>query len=107
MKTWFRVVFAFAGAFSIGIGSAAAEEWWMVDKGEDGKMACVAPLEHQGNKLTPPYLVKNVKGCSLSEETPSMSANVVVVNCAGNIGRVFIFASSLEACDKLGASRPK
>lgn len=107
MKTWPSLVFAFAGTLSVGIASAAAEEWWMVNRSSDGKMACVAPLQHQGSKLTPPYLVKNIKGCSLSKETPSMSNNVVMVNCAGNIGRVFIFANSLKSCDALGASRPQ
>ena len=79
----------------------------MVNPSADGKKACVAPLQHQGNKLTPPYLIKNVKGCTLSKETPNMSMNVVMVDCAGSIGRVFIFARSLESCDGLGASRPK
>jgi hypothetical protein len=89
---------ALAGALA---GSpAVAAEWWMVQQDGETK-SCAPPLEAEGVTLTPDVLMKRFPECKLMDETPSLDLEAVMVNCEGDIGRVFVYTRSRAGCERL------
>ena len=81
--------------------SARADDWWMLKNTDDGRV-CGAPLEaDDGVVLTPDEILNRFEECKLMDETPSLELNNVMVNCEGDINRVFIFSKTKEGCEKL------
>jgi len=78
----------------------AAAEWWMLQQTESGR-ECGPPIEAEGTVLTPDVLIQKFPECKLMDETPSLDLESVMVNCEGDIGRVFIFTKSKAGCDRL------
>ncbi len=83
-----------------GIVGAAADEWWMLKKTENGR-ECGAPLEADGVVLTPDESLNRFAECKLMDETPSLELNNVMVECSGTLNQVFIFSKTKEGCEKL------
>ena len=79
---------------------AQAVEWWMLQQTEAGK-ECGPPIEAEGVTLTPDELMKRYPECKLMDETPSLDLDAVMVNCEGDIGRVFVFTKSKAGCERL------
>jgi hypothetical protein len=79
---------------------ARAADWWMLQQTEKGR-ECGLPIEADGMTLTPDVLMKQYPECKLMDETPSLDLETVMVNCEGDIGRVFIFSKSKAACERL------
>jgi hypothetical protein len=79
---------------------AGAVEWWMLQQTEAGR-ECGPPIEAEGVTLTPDELMKRYPECKLMEETPSLDLEAVMVNCEGDIGRVFVFTKSKAGCERL------
>jgi hypothetical protein len=79
---------------------AAAAEWWMLQPTDSGT-TCGPPLEAEGVRLTPDELIKRFPECKLMDETPSLDLETVMVNCEGDIGRVFVFTKSKAGCERL------
>ncbi|HML42400.1 MAG TPA: hypothetical protein PKE13_05685 [Hyphomicrobium zavarzinii] len=79
---------------------AGAADWWMLQQTESGR-ECGPPIEAEGVTLTPEALMKRYPECKLMEETPSLDLEAVMVNCEGDIGRVFVFTKSKAGCERL------
>jgi hypothetical protein len=79
---------------------AHAADWWMLQQTETGR-ECAPPIEAEGVKLTPDVLMKQYPECKLMDDTPSLDLHTVMVNCEGDIGRVFIFTQSKAGCERL------
>ncbi len=79
---------------------AGAADWWMLQQTEAGR-ECGPPIEADGAVLTPDELLKRFPECKLMEETPSLDLESVMVNCEGDIGRVFVFTKTKAACERL------
>ncbi len=98
---FFGVRAAFAlGLLYAGIGGAAADDWWMLKKTEDGRK-CGPPLEADGVVLTPDEILNRFEECKLMDETPSLELNNVMVDCGGNLNQVFIFSRTKAGCEAL------
>jgi hypothetical protein len=83
------------------VQSAAADDWWMLKNTDEGRV-CGPPLEaDDGVVLTPGEILNRFEECKLMDETPSLKLNNVMVNCAGNLNRVFIFSKTKEGCEAL------
>jgi hypothetical protein len=81
---------------------AGAAEWWMLQQTEKGR-ECGPPIEAEGVTLTPDELMKRYPECKLMAETPSLDLDAVMVNCEGDIGRVFVFTKTKAGCEHLAA----
>lgn len=81
---------------------AWAAEWWMLQQTDAGR-ECGPPIEAEGVTLTPDELMKRYPECKLLPETPSLDLEAVMVNCEGDIGRVFVFTKSKAGCERLAA----
>lgn len=79
---------------------AGAADWWMLQQTETGR-ECGAPIEAEGVVLTPNELMKRYPECKLMEETPSLDLETVMVNCEGDIDRVFVFTKTKAGCERL------
>jgi hypothetical protein len=79
---------------------AAAAEWWMLQNTDDGRQ-CGPPLEADGVVLTPDAILKRFEECKLSEETPTLDLNTVMVACEGSLNQVFVFTKTKESCEEL------
>jgi len=79
---------------------AGAAEWWMLQQTEAGQ-ECGLPIEAEGVTLTPDELMKRYPECKLMAETPSLDLQAVMVNCEGDIGRVFVFTRTKAGCERL------
>ena len=79
---------------------AGAAEWWMLQQTEAGR-ECAPPIEGEGVTLTPEELMKQHAECKLMDETPSLDLEAVMVNCEGDIGRVFVFTKTKAGCERL------
>lgn len=79
---------------------ASAADWWMLQQTEAGR-ECGPPIEADGAVLTPDELLKRFPECKLMDETPSLDLESVMVNCEGDIGRVFVFTKTKAACERL------
>lgn len=79
---------------------ASASEWWMLQQTEAGR-ECGPPIEAEGMTLTPDVLMKQYPECKLMAETPSLDLEAVMVNCEGDIERVFVFTKSKAGCERL------
>jgi hypothetical protein len=84
----------------LGSAPAGAAEWWMLQQTEAGR-ECGPPIEADGAVLTPDELLKRFPECKLMDETPTLDLESVMVNCEGDIGRVFVFTKSKAACERL------
>lgn len=92
---------ALAAAFLVLlVPQASAADWWMLQQTEKGR-ECGHPIEADGMTLTPDVLMRQYPECKLMDETPSLDLETVMVNCEGDIGRVFIFSKSKAACERL------
>ena len=92
---------ALAIAFlSLASGIAAADEWWMLKKTDEGR-ECGPPLEADGVVLTPGEILNRFDECKLMDETPSLDLKNVMINCEGNLNQVFIFSRTKESCEAL------
>lgn len=80
--------------------AGAADEWWMLQQTEKGR-ECGRPIEAEGVTLTPQELMKQYPECKLMDETPSLDLEAVMVNCAGDIDRVFVFTKTKAGCERL------
>ena len=89
-------------AFMFGSAAIAAPEWWMVQQTEQSR-ECVEPIELEGEMLTPDVLMKHHRECKLTEDTPPLDLETVMVKCDGDIGRMFVFTRSRAACERLVA----
>jgi hypothetical protein len=78
---------------------AAAAEWWMLQNTDDGRQ-CGPPLEADGVVLTPDAILKRFEECKLSDETPTLDLNTVMVACEGSLNQVFIFTKTKESCEE-------
>ena len=85
---------------SLAAGGVAADDWWMLKKTDEGR-ECGPPLEADGVVLTPGEILNRFEECKLMDETPSLELNNVMVNCGGNLDRVFIFSKTKEGCEAL------
>ena len=81
---------------------AGAAEWWMLQQTDAGR-ECGPPIEAKGVTLTPDELMKRYPECKLLPETPSLDLEAVMVNCEGDIERVFVFTRSKAGCERLAA----
>jgi hypothetical protein len=81
---------------------AAAADWWMLQQTENGR-ECGPPIEAEGVTLTPDVLMNHYPECKLMAETPSLDLEAVMVNCEGDIGRVFVFTKTKDGCERLTA----
>ena len=81
---------------------AGAAEWWMLQQTDAGR-ECGPPVEAEGVTLTPDELMKRYPECKLLPETPSLDLEAVMVNCEGDIERVFVFTKSKAGCERLAA----
>lgn len=88
------------GAILIAAVPAGAAEWWMLQQSESGR-ECGPPIEADGAVLTPDELLKRFPECKLMDETPSLDLEAVMVNCEGDIGRVFVFTRTKAGCERL------
>lgn len=79
---------------------AGAAEWWMLQQTDQGR-ECGPPIEAEGVTLTPDELMKRYPECKLMEETPSLDLEAVMVNCEGDIDRVFVFTRTKAGCERL------
>jgi hypothetical protein len=86
------------GLFCAAVEGAAADDCWMLKNTEQGR-ECGPPLEADGVVLTP--ILNRFEECKLMDETPSLQLNNVMVNCGGNLDRVFIFSKTKEGCEAL------
>jgi hypothetical protein len=86
------------GLFCAAVEGAAADDCWMLKNTEQGR-ECGPPLEADGVVLTP--ILNRFEECKLMDETPSLELNNVMVNCGGNLDRVFIFSKTREGCEAL------
>lgn len=89
-----------AGLSLLCASRAGAAEWWMLQQTEAGR-ECGPPVEADGVTLTPDELMKRYPECKLMDETPSLDLQAVMVNCEGDIGRVFVFTRSKAGCERL------
>lgn len=80
--------------------ATAAAEWWMLQQTESGR-ECGPPIEADGMTLTPDVLMRQYPECKLMDETPSLDLQAVMVNCGGDIDRVFVFTRSKAGCERL------
>lgn len=80
--------------------SAGAAEWWMLQQTDKGR-ECGPPVEAEGVTLTPDELMRRYPECKLMAETPSLDLEAVMVNCEGDIGRVFVFTKTKAGCERL------
>ena len=78
----------------------AAAEWWMLQNTDDGRQ-CGPPLEADGVVLTPDAILKRFEECKLSDETPTLDLNTVMVACEGSLSQFFIFTKTKESCEAL------
>ncbi len=96
--------FAFAGlAVSLvatPVAGARAADWWMLQQTDAGR-ECAPPIQAEGLTLTPDVLMTHHSECKLMDETPSLDLETVMINCEGEIGRVFIFTKTKAACERL------
>lgn len=81
-------------------GPAGAADWWMLQQNGESR-TCGPPLEAEGVTLTPEELMKRYPECKLMDETPSLDLEAVMVNCEGDIGRVFVYTKSKAGCERL------
>ncbi|WP_295557954.1 hypothetical protein [uncultured Hyphomicrobium sp.] len=88
------------GLTVLAASEAGAAEWWMLQQTEAGR-ECGPPIEAEGVTLTPDVLMKQYPECKLMAETPSLDLEAVMVNCEGDIGRVFVFTKSKAGCERL------
>lgn len=98
-----RTTIAGTLAASFGLLAAApatASEWWMLQQTETGRV-CAPSIVVDGIALTPRALLADHPECKPMQETPSLDLDTVMINCAGNIGRVFVFTRSKAACERL------
>jgi hypothetical protein len=72
----------------------------MLQQTENGRL-CAPPIEAEGVSLTPDVLMKQHSECKLMDETPSLDLQAVMVNCEGDIGRVFVFTRTKAGCERL------
>lgn len=72
----------------------------MLQQTEAGR-ECGPPIEADGMTLTPDVLMKQYPECKLMAETPSLDLEAVMVNCEGDIERVFVFTKSKAGCERL------
>lgn len=79
---------------------ARAADWWMLQQTESGR-ECGPPVEADGMTLTPDVLMRQYPECKLMDETPSLDLEAVMVNCEGDIDRVFVFTRSKAGCERL------
>lgn len=97
---------ALAASFAAGLGlltaapAAASEEWWMLQQTETGR-ECAPSIVVDGVALTPRALLADHPECKLMDETPSLDLEAVMINCEGQIGRVFVFTRSKAGCQRL------
>jgi hypothetical protein len=99
--SWKACLGGLAAAFGVVTGGPAqAADWWMLQKTESGDV-CGPPIEAEGVKLTPEELMKRYPECKLMDETPSLDLEAVMVNCEGDIGRVFVYTKSKAGCERL------
>lgn len=91
-----------AGLALLSIAPAGAADWWMLQQTDTGR-ACGPPVEAEGVTLTPEELMKRYPECKLMAETPSLDLEAVMVNCEGDIGRVFVFTKTKAGCERLAA----
>ena len=90
-----------AAAFPLLVSpGAGAAEWWMLQQTESGR-ECGRPIEAEGITLTPDVLMTQHPECKLMDETPSLDLDAVMVNCEGDIDRVFVFTRSKAGCERL------
>ncbi|MCC7250593.1 hypothetical protein [Hyphomicrobium sp.] len=88
-------------AISVPAASPAdAAEWWMLQQTDKGR-ECAPPIESEGVTLTPDVLMKQYPECKLMDETPSLDLSAVMVNCEGDIDRVFVFTKTKAGCERL------
>lgn len=97
--TWYLSGSA-AGLCLLVASQAGAADWWMLQQTDTGR-ECGPPIEAEGVKLTPDVLMKQYSECKLMAETPSLDLEAVMVNCEGDIGRVFVFTKSKAGCERL------
>lgn len=98
-----RAVSGLAMAMAVLMPSrSGAAEWWMLQQTENGR-ECAPPIEVEGVVLTPEELMRQHPECKLMDETPSLALEAVMVNCEGDIGRVFVFTKSKAGCERLAA----
>jgi hypothetical protein len=90
------------GLLAVSALPAGAVDWWMLQQTEAGR-ECGPPIEAEGVTLTPDELMKRYPECKLMDETPSLDLETVMVNCEGDIGRVFVFTKSKAGCERLAA----
>jgi hypothetical protein len=83
------------GLVCAAVEGAAADDWWMLKNTEQGR-ECGPPLEADGVVLTPGEILNRFEECKLTLEL-----NNVMVNCGGNLDRVFIFSKTKEGCEAL------
>lgn len=97
-----RALASLACGLSLVLGgtAAAASEWWMLQQTDKGR-ECAEPIELRGIHLTPDVLMEHHRQCRLMEETPSLDLEAVMVDCKGDIDRVFIFTRSKAECERL------
>jgi hypothetical protein len=88
------------GLVCAAVEGAAADDRWMLKNTEQGR-ECGPPLEADGVVLTLGEILNRFEECKLMDETPSLELNNVVVNCGGNLDRVFIFSKTKEGCEAL------
>lgn len=89
-----------AGLGLLVVTPASASEWWMLQQTETGR-ECAPPVEVDGVVLTPRALLADHPECKLMDETPSLDLDAAMINCEGQIGRVFVFTRSKAACQRL------
>lgn len=98
--TTIRRLSCVAGLSLLAFSPAGAADWWMLQQTDKGR-ECGPPIEAEGVKLTPEELMKQYPECKLMADTPSLDLEAVMVNCEGDIGRVFIFTKSKAGCERL------
>jgi hypothetical protein len=99
-----RAAFAMlaAGLALLAAPGARAAEWWMLQQTDKGR-ECGPPIEAEGVTLTPDELMRLYPECKLMSETPSLDLEAVMVNCTGDIERVFVFTKTKAGCERLAA----
>ncbi|MGE0025118.1 MAG: hypothetical protein AB7S70_15975 [Hyphomicrobium sp.] len=100
-RTYRQGLSLLAAGLGVAVASpAVAVEWWMLQRTEAGQ-ECGLPIEAEGVTLTPDELMKRYPECKLMAETPSLDLQAVMVNCEGDIGRVFVFTRTKAGCERL------
>jgi hypothetical protein len=89
-----------AGLSLLAASGAAAAEWWMLQQTDSGR-ECGPPIAAEGVTLTPDVLMKQYPECKLMDETPSLDLETAMVNCEGDIDRVFVFTRTKAGCERL------